>query len=198
ETLGIKSPPFAEGGRPRLASERRQVVEFLRQRDLEVVARYGFVEGQRLHLPPGTYPDLVGVRVERARPAGRGDSAEVVGGGGGRLPKGGDRADPVRQSRQSAEEAPELGVDLLRDDPIPVEEVAGPGPVESRVLPQELPEFGGGTREPGPGHQLRRRDVQPSYLGEADLVDLFGGQVRRGRLSNQESVGRRSVGEGRR
>ena len=50
QALGVQAPALDEGGRAVEAAEVRQLVELLGDRELEVMAGHGLVEGERLGL----------------------------------------------------------------------------------------------------------------------------------------------------
>jgi len=69
EAFTVKAPAFDECGKSLEAAEHRHVAEFLLQRELQVVARHGFVHGQNLDLVFRAHLGFVQVHPVDSRPA---------------------------------------------------------------------------------------------------------------------------------
>ena len=68
QSFGIEGPAFDKGGEIAEPAKRRHAVEFLLQRQLQVMARHGFVEGKRFEIVERPTLEVVGVHVNRNRP----------------------------------------------------------------------------------------------------------------------------------
>ena len=104
QTFRIKGPAFDEGGDAVELAKLRQAGQFFGQRQLQVVAGHGLVQGKRLHLPLGPHGEVVGVGVKKAGPSSGSGAGLVIGGGDTALNVCGHRPDAVRLARQGAEE----------------------------------------------------------------------------------------------
>ena len=114
EALAVEAPALDERGGLEVAAELRQLAEFLRQRDLQVMARHRLVDRQHRDLVVRAFLGLVEVHVVVARARAVHRRALVVGRRGVRRDLLGDRPHAVRHARQLAEVLRQQRVDALR------------------------------------------------------------------------------------
>ncbi len=178
EALGVQAPSLDIRGvvAPQPA-ELRQPGELLRQGDLKVVARNGLVQSQRLHLPPRSGRQVIGVGEEPARASRVGRAGEVVRGGLRLLGVGRHRRDTVRQPRQCAEQPAQLGIYPLGDVAIRREQLLAGREEELRVGADEGRELREAALEPGLVDDRLHLLADARHFRHSQLVDLLGRQL---------------------
>src|SRR3546814_13972832 len=81
QAFGIERPAFDIGGVAAETQEIGQLIIFLREADLEMMPRHGFVQIERFHARRGARRQVVAVVIEYARPRSVGPAGHVIGPG---------------------------------------------------------------------------------------------------------------------
>ena len=182
ETLGVETPALAVGADSEVASELGQV-EFLGERDLQVMAGHRLVQGERFQGVERAILQAVGVHPVAARLVGIERGPHIAAAGVFRRDGVGNRLDRVGLAGQPAEETRQRPVHPLGDPGRLPEQLFGCVHIEARIRAQELEERGEASAEPGGAHRLLHLAPNALHFGKADPVDLLGGPVEGGEAS---------------
>lgn len=209
EPLGVERPPFDERGGASFAPEERLLAELLRERDLQVMAGNGLVQGERDHFVDRPRLERVGVRKEESRRPTRERAGLVVGGRLRRRHEARDLAHSVREARKRAEELGKMSIDALADVAIALQEALRILVIEAGIGAQEGGEGleervvslrGGRLRRIGlepwraPDH-LEHFGADPRHFAQSERMDLLGGERQRRLLPQAPRVERGAVGQ---
>ena len=177
EFLCIQTPALDEGADVGLAAEHRHALRLLAQRDLQMMAGHGFVQGQGRQLIEPPLVELVGVDHVAAGDPQFWIAREITAGRVVGLDVGGDGTHAIGQARQGGEPGRKLIVDPLGDLRSLLQQVLARGGVELRIGAQEGLEGGEVPLEAGLGDHAVHLPADPRDLVEAVLVDLVRGQL---------------------
>ena len=179
EALAVEAPAFDERGGLEVAAELRQLAEFLRQRNLQVMARHRFVNRQHRDLVFRAFLGFVEVHVVVPRALAVHRRALVVGRRGVRCDLLGDLPHAVRHARQLAEVLRQLRVDALCHRLVGLEQFFRVGVAEFRVRAQVGQELVEAALEVRLRNDFHHFTADARDFLEADLVDLVRCQVGR-------------------
>src|SRR5690606_25372559 len=192
QPFGVQAPAFGVGGGELLGAEGGDVLEFLGDRDLHVVAGQALVVGDHFQLGPGhgVHVREVGVVDARARAVGGG--GVVVLGGAVLFAEGFHPANDEVGLGQAAEVFRQHLLDVVDRGggvvDVGLAAFVGVGVAELRVVVDELEEGLEVALEAHLFHQRFHLAAQARDFVQAELVDLVGGHVGGGVLAQLPGV----------
>ena len=192
--LDVQAPAFAVGMGIEVLPEPGRVLDLVRQRALQVMARHTFVQRQRDELVQGARLQRVGVDPVLAAPWSPRWCRDVT---AGRVVRGNlrrDRFDGVGLPWQLAEIRGQAAIGLLCDPGGAHEQFLGRPGIELRVGTQELEEFIKTAIEPGLRNNVIHLFADARDLAQAAFVDVVRRRgIQRRVIAHQRGVIRLTV-----
>src|SRR5918999_2077138 len=170
--FGVKSPPFDERGEAQMLPELRNVLELLRERNLQVMPGNRLVDRERFHLPLRACLQIVCVRVEVTWAPRLRRSLNVIGSRHVSLRVGRHGDYTVRRARQPTKQADESGIDALRNVAILAQQAGGIGEEEPWIGAQELNEIREAAGESSLRDDAVHRGTNSRDLAETKRMDF--------------------------
>ena len=195
ELLRVEAPAFAVGDEIGRSAEHRRLRQFECARELEVMARYGFVQAQRHHFPGRTHLGLVQVHVVVAGAAAIGGAGLVIGRGRIRRDVVRDRAHAIGQARNRVEHLDQFGIDAFGRGPVAFEQRRRRLLEELRIAAQVGEELGQAALETGFVLDALHLCLDPGDFAEPDLVDPRRTEIGRRVVAGEEVVIGLAIGQ---
>src|SRR5712692_9060999 len=193
EALGIQPPAFHERRITDMLAEFRLPLHLLRERNLQVMPGHGFVQRERFHLPLRPRAQIVGVHEIASRPARARRPRLIIGGRLRRRLEIRNRTHTVGQTRELAEKARKLRINLLGNDAVAVHQIFRLVVEKSRIGSEELREVLKTALESRGSDDLVHLRADAPHLGESDFVNLLRRQVCRGLPAHMKGVRGRAI-----